>query len=31
MEDFKSYWKKKAAKRKKGWAAKNERYANEHT
>ena len=31
MEEFKSYWKKKAAKRKKGWAAKNERYANEHT
>ncbi len=31
MEDFKSYWKKKAAKRKKGWAAKNERYANEHS
>ena len=31
MEDFKSYWKKKAAKRMKGWAAKNERYANEHT
>ena len=31
MEDFISYWKKKAAKRKKGWAAKNERYANEHT
>ena len=31
MEDFKSYWKKKAAKRMKGWAAKNERYANEHS
>ena len=31
MEDFKSYWKRKAAKRMKGWAAKNERYANEHT
>ena len=31
MEDFKSYWKQKTAKRKKGWAAKNERYANEHT
>jgi hypothetical protein len=31
MENFNSYWKQKAAKRKKGWAAKNERYANEHT
>ena len=31
MENFNSYWKQKTAKRKKGWAAKNERYANEHT
>ena len=31
MTNFNDYWKKKAAKRKKGWAAKNERYANEHT
>ena len=31
MENFNSYWKQKAAKRKKGWTAKNERYANEHT
>lgn len=31
MKDFNSYWKKKSAKLKKGWAAKNERYANEHT
>jgi hypothetical protein len=31
MENFNLYWKKKSAKRKKGWAAKNERYANEHT
>ena len=31
MKDFNSYWKKKSAKLMKGWAAKNERYANEHT
>lgn len=31
MEVFNSYWKKKSAKLMKGWAAKNERYANEHT
>ena len=30
MTSFNDYWKKKAAKRKKGWAAKNERFANEH-
>ena len=31
MANFNLYWKKKSAKRKKGWAAKNERYANEHS
>lgn len=31
MENFDSYWKKKAAQRKKGWAAKNGRFANEHS
>ena len=31
MTNFNDYWKKKAAKRKKGWAAKNEHFANEHT
>ena len=30
MTSFNDYWKKKAAKRKKGWTAKNERFANEH-
>ena len=30
MTSFNDYWKKKAAKRKKSWAAKNERFANEH-
>lgn len=30
MVSFNDYWKKKAAKRKKSWAAKNERFANEH-
>lgn len=30
MTSFNDYWKKKATKRKKGWAAKNERFANEH-
>ena len=30
MTNFNDYWKKKAAKRKKSWAAKNERFANEH-
>lgn len=31
MTSFHDYWKKKAAKRKKGWAAKNERFATDHT
>ena len=31
MKSFNDYWKKKAAKRKKNWAARNERFANEHT
>ena len=31
MTNFNDYWKKKAAKRKKGWAAKNERFATDHT
>ena len=31
MTSFNDYWKKKAAKRKKGWAAKNERFATDHT
>ena len=30
MTSFNDYWKKKAAKRKKSWAAKNDRFANEH-
>ena len=31
MTSFNDYWKKKANKRKKGWAAKNERFAADHT
>ncbi len=31
MASFNDYWKKKAAKRKKGWSAKNERFATNHT
>lgn len=31
MTSFNDYWKKKAAKRKKGWAAKNERFVTDHT
>ena len=31
MTNFNDYWKKKAAKRKKSWAAKNERFATAHT
>ena len=30
MVSFNDYWKKKAAKRKKSWTAKNKRFANEH-
>ena len=31
MTSFNDYWKKKAARRKKGWAAKNKRFASDHT
>lgn len=31
MEDFKTYWKEKAQKRRKTWKAKSKRYAKHHT
>lgn len=31
MKDFNTYWKEKAQKRRKAWAAKAKRFAEQHT